>query len=73
VGSVPSFWQKKYVGVPTWGWATIAGVAVLSGSFLVYRSMQKSKEAAPAAPAKAEKKEAPAKAEAPLVPVSSDV
>ena len=73
VGSVPSFWQKKYVGVPTWGWATIAGVAVLGGSFLIYRSSQKAKEAAPPAPAKAEKKEAPAKAEAPPVPASSDV
>jgi len=77
VGSIPSFWQKKYVGVPTWGWATIAGVAVLGGGFLVYRATKNKQAAAPAAPAKApkaaEKKEAPPEVEAPLVPVSSDV
>ena len=66
VGSVPSFWEKKYVGVPTWGWAAIAGVAIAGGGFLVYRSSQKKKAEAPAAP-KVEKKEVTAEA-APAAP-----
>ena len=59
VGSVPSFWQKKYVGVPTWGWATLAGVVVAGGSLLWYRSSQQAKAAATKAPA-APKVETPA-------------
>lgn len=61
VGSIPSFWQKKYVGVPTWGWATAAGLLVAGGGYMWYRSRQKAKtQAAPAQPAPAPKVEAPA-------------
>lgn len=77
VGSIPSFWQKKYVGIPTWGWATIAGVVVAGGGVMWYRASKNKQAAAPAAPAQApkasEKKEAAPEVEAPLVPVSSDV
>lgn len=74
VGSVPSFWQKKYVGVPTWGWATIAGVAALGGGFLWYRSSQKAKAAAsaPATPPKAEKKAPPPAETAPALPAPTE-
>jgi hypothetical protein len=69
VGSVPSFWQKKYVGVPTWGWATAAGVLVAGGGFLWWRSTQKAKAAAAPPAPKAEKKAAaPAPAPAPAAP-----
>jgi hypothetical protein len=65
VGSVPSFWQKKYVGVPTWGWAAIAGVVVAGGGYMVYRASKKKTEAAPSP--KVEKKEVKAEA-APAAP-----
>lgn len=61
VGSIPSFWQKKYVGVPTWGWATAAGLLVAGGGYMWYRSRQRAKAAAaPAQPAPAPKVEPPA-------------
>ena len=27
----PSGWQKKFLGIPVWGWITIAGVLVWAG------------------------------------------